>query len=87
MSSFSASVQTNNGNLTVTRPLAADSAVDSLVDDMIYAVRNSDTLQAVSLSIVTADAPAAAAPDAPAAPADDQAAPPAAADPLAKTGK
>lgn len=77
MSSFSASVQTTSGNLSVTRPLSAPAAVDSVVDDVIYAVRNSDAIQSVSLSVVTADSPTPAAEAAP-----DKGTP-AAADPLA----
>lgn len=84
MSTYSASISVSNGNLSVTRPLDGGAAVDSVVDDLIYAVRNSDGLSGVGVTITTTDtaSPAAQAdkPPAPGKVADGKAA-----DPLASS--
>lgn len=55
MSTYSATVQLANGTLTVGRPYPAPQAVDSLVDQLVYALRDAEdtSITSIGVTIVT----------------------------------
>jgi hypothetical protein len=58
VSSFSATIQLNNGTLTVARPYPSDEKVDELIDTLVYQVRDGDSgITGIGITITTADTP------------------------------
>lgn len=65
MATYSATIQLSNGTLTVTRPHPSEDAVDSVIDGLVYSVRDEDDpVTSVGVTIVTEDTATAPAPDA-----------------------
>lgn len=57
MSSYSASIQLSNGTLAVTRPYPAPKAVDDVVDNLSYTMREEGSaITSIGITVVVDDA-------------------------------
>jgi hypothetical protein len=60
VTTYSAAIALANGELRTTRPHPAPQAVDDVVDQILYSIRDGSSITSVALQIDTDDAPAPA---------------------------